>query len=166
MRTIASDRRLRLAIVVLAALLPDCGLAPLPTQWTAAAEPSDGCDERLWGHTYFAEDRLTTIAHCVVVTGIVRDVHLSDDADLVIELATDPRLINGANVSGWLKVEAVCQGAGTQRKHRTACQGYPGPWFLHPRPGTMLRVTGRYVVDRSHGGHMEIHPASRIDVID
>lgn len=159
--------RIRIALLAACIILttPVCGLAPLPTAWTEVAVVATDCDERLWGHTYFAEERLTTVAECVVVEGVVRETHMADDADLIIELQTDPRLVNDKNKHGWLKVEAVCQGTGTQDKHRTACRGYPGPRFAMPRVGSMVRVTGRYVSDRDHGGWMEIHPLSMLEVI-
>lgn len=150
---------------VLTALAVACTLAPIPTQWSGADATAGDCDNRLWEHTYFAEDRLTTVARCITTTGVVRDVHSADDADLIIELDGDRRLVNRSNNHGWLKIEAVCQGPGTQNKHREACRGYPGPWFTPPRVGTTVRVTGRYVADRSHGGHMEIHPLSHLEVL-
>ena len=152
-----------LFIVLIAGLLPHCGLAPLPTAWTEAIVPSSACDERLWGHTYFAEERLSTIHSCVVVEGTVAEAHRAPDGDLIIELRTDERLVNSANKRGLLKVEAVCQTMGTQDKHRRACAGYPGPYFEIPRVGQAVRLTGRYVSDRDHGGHMEIHPLSLLE---
>ena len=160
-------RRLRLALLIIVVSLwaPVCGVAPLPTQWSEVVETSSACDERLWQHTWFAEQRLTTVATCATIEGVVRETHLSDDGDLIIEVQVDPRAVNDSNRNAWLKVEAVCQGHGTQEKHWTACRGYPGPKFRMPRVGTTVRVTGRYVVDRSHGGHMEIHPLSVLEVI-
>jgi hypothetical protein len=140
-------------------------MAPRPKQWVDVAVRATDCDDRLWKHTYAAWRRLATVSRCITVSGIARDVHMAGDGDLIIELETDPRLVNASNVNGWLKVEAVCQGRGSGRKHRSACKGYPGPRFAVPRPGMALRITGRYVADRNHGGHMEIHPVSHIEVL-
>jgi hypothetical protein len=158
----------RAALAAVFVLAADCRLMPLPTEWSDAALPADGCDDRLWGHTWFAEDRLTTVSLCVAVEGTVREAYLSPDGDgdMIIELETDPRLVNHANRNGWLKVEAVCQNTGTQEKHRSACRGFTGPYFAVPPVGTRVRATGRYVADRGHGGHMEIHPLSRLEPLD
>ena len=155
----------RLIAVLALCVFSNCGLAPLPTGWSDAVVLSSACDERLWGHTYFAEERLSTIHACVVVEGIVEESHRAPDGDLIIEMRVDDRLVNSANKRGLLKIEAVCQHPGSQEKHRKACAGYPGPIFLMPRPGNQLRLTGRYVSDRDHGGHMEIHPLSLMEFL-
>lgn len=155
----------RIALAAAFVIATDCRLMPLPTEWSEAAPASASCDDSLWGHTYFAEDRLTTVSPCAVVEGIVRETHDSDDGDRIIELETDPRLVNRANRFGWLHVEIVCQRPGDQPKHRSACQGYPGPFIAPPRPGSRVRITGRYVADRDHGGLMEIHPVSALEVL-
>lgn len=156
--------RLTLALVVVTSV-SGCALARIPPQWGDVAPVAATCDDILWHHTYRAESRLTTVARCVSAVGIVRDTHRAGDGDLIIELETDPRLVNAANVNGWLKVEAVCQTRGDKRKHRNACRWYNGPRFTPPPLGATVRVTGRYVADRRHGGHMEIHPLSRLEVL-
>jgi len=156
--------RLTLPVIALA-VASACAPVRIPPQWRGAASIAVTCDDILWHHTYRAESRLATIERCVTAVGIVRDTHRAGDGDLIIELETDPRLVNAANVNGWLKVEAVCQTRGDKRKHRNACRDYTGPRFTPPPLGATVRVTGRYVADRRHGGHMEIHPLSRLEVL-
>jgi hypothetical protein len=155
----------RIAMALAFVVAADCRLMPLPTEWSDAAPPAEGCDDRLWGHTWFAEDRLTTVSACITAEGTVREVHYASDGDLVFELETDPRLVNHANVKGRLKIEVVCQRTGALSRHRTACAGYPGPFIQPPTSGARVRVTGRYVADRGHGGHMEIHPVSFLEYL-
>lgn len=143
-----------------------CATVHVPNNWTHVSRVSSDCDEDLWHHTFYATRRLKTINHCISVVGIVRETHQSDDGDLIIELETDPRLVNAANEHGWLRLEAVCQIRGAKRKHRRACRGFNGPWFSPPTVGSTVRAIGRYVGDRRHGGHMEIHPLSRLEQLN
>jgi hypothetical protein len=49
--------------------------------------------------------------------------------------------------------------------HVGDCKGFNGPQFLIPKVGDRLKVTGVYAQDIFEGGHTEIHPVYKIEVI-
>ena len=51
------------------------------------------------------------------------------------------------------------------RIHIGDCKGFNGPHFAIPKVGDRLKVTGVYVQDIDEGGHTEIHPVNKIEII-
>ena len=105
----------------------------------------------------YAELRLTVLRRCVTATGVVRDVHRAEDGDAVWNLELDAgqewlvNEVNDAKFGGRLHVEVV-----PMDQNRVPI----------PRDGERATVTGVWVLDHSHGGHLEIHPAVAITIGD
>jgi len=120
-------------------------------------------------HVYHA-DRLHTIEHCKLVTGIVEQVRSERDGDFHIRLRLDPGqelLTNHGNQErqgGDLVVEPICEHPVTQEDAVDACRDFSGG-VPRPHKGMHVRVIGPYVLDVEHGW-MEIHPAVLIEELD
>ena len=129
------------------------------------------CDKSLWEHVYHP-DRLQVIDPCITVSGVIEDFKAEKDGDSHIRLKLDSQysdLINDVNVAfqhGDLVVEVICQNPVYQEDAMQACQNYSNQVFVPPVEGTHVKVTGSYVLDKQHGDWAEIHPVTRIEVIE
>jgi hypothetical protein len=102
-----------------------------------------------------------------------------EDSDLIINLLPDPEFKSLASppntrFTGSIHLEAICQGnnfdpaiglVNGPRIHIGDCKGYNGPHFPIPKVGDRLKVTGVYVQDIGEGGHTELHPVYKIEII-
>jgi hypothetical protein len=141
--------------------VPSAPSAPTPA---AAAAPQ--CDASLWSHVYLPS-RLTVMAACQTMTGIVVSQHTNDDGDIDMRVSPDAPflgLLNAAN-QGTLQVEAICQTTIEPNRPQAAvsCKGFTGTVQIPP-VGALVQVTGTHVLDTNHGW-MEIHPASVITIV-
>ncbi len=151
-----------------------------PTAEAAAPfSATPGCDDSLWDHVYHP-DRLIVKQKCISVTGTIVDatngkrhdgVRKEADGDTHAWLKVDPqfkKLLNAGNVSdeeGNLVFEIVCKFNVTQADAKSSCPtSYHTPVVL-PAVGSHVRVTGSYVQDTYHAKWMEIHPVSKIEII-
>ena len=107
---------------------------------------------------------------CIRVTGTVINIKYEDDGDAHLLLQPDKgqgHLINKANrieKGSYLVVEIICAGKITQGIASGACIGYTNNITV-PEKGQHISVTGSYVKDK-HNGWMEIHPVSKIEVLN
>lgn len=140
-----------------------------------------GCGRHLWEHVY-NPSRLLVRVQCVTVTGTIEDptagwkhpesdgVRHEGDGDTHGWIQLDPRfadLLDAGNMSdekGNLVFELVCHYRVTQEDARPACRDYHDSTAIPP-PGTHVRITGTFVQDDRHAQWNEIHPVSRIEVI-
>jgi uncharacterized protein YgiM (DUF1202 family) len=146
---------------------------------TAAAGPG-GCDEKLWNHVYNPH-RLIVKQRCIAVTGTIVDasngkssdgVRHEQDADTHGWLKVDSEfesLLNPGNMSnegGNLVFEIVCKYTPPkQADAKPACASYSSPIKI-PAVGSHVRIVGAYVRDTNHAQWMEIHPVTKIEVIN
>lgn len=137
------------------------------------------CTDALWKHVYNPE-RLIVKKRCASVTGTIVDathgkhkngVRHEADGDTHGWLRLDPgqgKYLNAGNRSdegGNLVFEIVCYYRVTQKDAIDACKGFKNAVKLPP-VGTHVRITGSWVQDTNHAKWMEIHPVSRIDLLD
>lgn len=128
------------------------------------------CNKSLWNRVY-KPDRLHVINPCVTVTGIIENITAEKDGDSHINLKLDlqySNLVNDANMRdqhGDLVLEVICQNPVYQADAVQSCENYTNYVFIPLREGTHIRVDGSYVTDLRHGWN-EIHPVSRIEVVD
>ncbi|MFN2582607.1 MAG: hypothetical protein ABR498_07690 [Candidatus Dormibacteria bacterium] len=144
--------------------------APVSTP-TATPVPVTECSPSAWVHVY-RPSRLTVLADCVTVSGIIEMQHPEPDGDVHVLLHLDggqrcdgKQCTNEKNSSsqlGDLVVEPVCEHEVTQADAVAACSGYENPIAV-PSMGAHIRVTGPWVVDTQHGW-LEIHPAEQLIV--
>jgi hypothetical protein len=138
------------------------------------------CDPEIAKHVYHP-DRLkiaqAMAGSCITVAGVWMDAshgkwhdhcRHEKDGDAHCWLKPDEdKYINAENrksQDGNLVVEPVCRYFVSQPDAKAACKGFKQKIFL-PKPGDRVRVTGVWVLDTAHG-HMEIHPVSKIEVIE
>lgn len=126
------------------------------------------CNTSLWTHVYNPA-RLKVANRCIAVRGTVDESSADDDGDQHLLLKLDPgqdqllKKKNRTKKNGDLVAEIVCVNHVKLKKARAACAGYSNQ-ILPPPVGAHVTVTGTYVID-SHNGWAEIHPVSRVDVI-
>ena len=139
------------------------------------------------------EHRFIVIRHCVTVTGRVIWTHyFNDDGDANFNVQLDPpfaaMLAQGNYNPSYLSkaytkeqkagiapgiagihVEAVCQGPVTSNltENVGACNGYNGPYFVLPKLGEHVSITGRYLIEypEVQGGLAELHPAYDVHLV-
>ena len=143
-------------------------------QQAAAAEGfvTTGCDETLWEHVYHPQ-RLAIVEKCIAVTGIIHHVKKEPDGDEHIQLQLDSQfegLLNGRNRTAQadcLILEPICQNPVTQADAVDACRDFHSAVELPTESHAHVRVLGSYVLDTDKPGHgwMEIHPVTRIEVV-
>jgi hypothetical protein len=140
-----------------------------------------GCGDSLWEHVYHPS-RLLVKADCVAVTGILVDAtahqshHSPDgvrherDGDTHGWLKVDSQftnLINAGNDSaedGNLVFELVCHYPVSQTDAEPACAAFADHTVIPP-VGSHVAITGTFVQEKNHKKWNEIHPVSRIVVI-
>jgi len=139
----------------------------------AAAKPlvTIGCDDSLSQHVYNPQ-RIQVVEKCIAVTGTIHHVKKEQDGDEHIQLTLDSGfsgLLNDKNNAAQatcLVVEPICQNAVTQPDAMAACRDFHSDVDI-PKKGAHVRVLGSYVWDTESGhGWMEIHPATKIEVIE
>jgi hypothetical protein len=145
---------------------------------TTTVAGSTGCDDSLWDHVYNPQ-RLIVKQKCVTVTGTIVDATAGKQSDGVRHeadgdthgwLRVDQQfagLLNAGNKSsegGNLVFEIVCEFPVTQADAVSACQAFNNSVKIPP-VGTRVRITGSYVQDTNHAKWMEVHPVSKIEVI-
>ena len=140
-----------------------------------------GCGDSLWEHVYHPT-RLLVKADCVTVTGILVDAtahqahHRPDgvrhepDGDTHGWLKVDSEfanLINPGNVSdedGNLVFELVCHYTVSQTDAQPTCAGFTDHTVIPP-VGSHVAITGTFIQEKNHKKWNEIHPVSRIVVV-
>lgn len=147
--------------------IPDVNLAAHP-----------GCDPSLWNHVYHSQ-RLIVKQSCIEVTGKIVDatngkkpdgVRHEADGDTHGWLNVDPQfknLLNAGNIQeegGNLVFEIVCKFPVTQADAVSACKGYQSNIQIPP-VGSHVRIIGSYDLDTNHAQWMEIHPVTKIELI-
>ena len=152
-------------------------LAFLLSASICSAVSGQTCDKTLAKHVYNPQ-RLVTKAPCVTLTGVIVDAshgknkdgcrHEADgDGHCWLKLDSgQERFINDENrknQDGNLVFEPMCRYRVTQKDALAACKGWKQPLVLPP-VGSHVKVTGVWVLDHQHG-HLELHPASSIEVI-
>lgn len=145
----------------------------------APAAAAQQCDQTLWQHVYH-QPRLKILAPCVAVSGTVVDathgrkkdgVRHEADGDTHGWLKVDPefeKYLNAGNrdaEAGNLVFEVICQFRVTQADAKAACQGFHSSITL-PAVGCRVRITGALVEDQEHAQWNEIHPVSKIEVLN
>ena len=132
-------------------------------------QTSDECNPSFWDHVYNPQ-RLQVIDMCTSVSGIVETMRGEDDGDYRIGLALDSEyayMINDANRKsqhGNLVVEIICQLKVTDLDAKKACSNFVHTVYI-PMLGMHVKVTGSYVLDKDHFGWAEIHPVTKLEVI-
>lgn len=138
----------------------------------AAAKPlaTTGCDDTLWQHVYHPQ-RLVVVEKCISVTGTIHHGKKEPDGDEHIQVQVDSAfsgLLNDKNNTvqqSSLVIEPICQNAVTQTDAMAACRDFHSDVDI-PKKGERVRVLGSYVWDTESGhGWMEIHPVTKIDII-
>ena len=134
-----------------------------------SSNASVDCDKSFWKYVY-NPDRLQVITKCKVVTGVIEESHADEDGDQHMLLKLDKGqkdLLTNRNIQkkqGDLVIEAVCANKVTLKKVGNTCEGYINKIQI-PQPGAHVKVTGSYVID-SHNGWAEIHPITKIEVLE
>jgi hypothetical protein len=124
------------------------------------------CDDALWTPVYL-RDRLRVLDACQAVSGVVADVGLEPDGDLVMELIPDPQyaaILRPGNRSnpdahGHLIVEVPCQGPTTEAAPRVACASFSGARIAVPTMGSHIVAAAHWVEDLNHAAWGELHGA-------
>lgn len=136
----------------------------------AKAFVATGCDDSLWEHVYHPQ-RLKVVEKCISVTGTIHHVKKEADGDDHIQVRLDPEfrhLLNARNKAAQadaLVVEPICQNPVTQADAQEACRDFHSTVEVPPK-GSHVRVLGSYVLDaEARHGWMEIHPVTRIEVV-
>lgn len=139
------------------------------------------CDANLWKHVY-NPSRLTVHEACVSVTGQIADathgkrkdgIRHEADGDCHGWLTLDvwpvdqSKYLNAGNFSdeeGNLVFEIVCMFPVTQKDAIVSCKGFKNGVVLPP-VGSHVRITGSWVQDDNHAHWNEIHPVTKIEVM-
>ena len=154
---------------------------------SSAAQPTPSCNPKLWNHV-FTRTRLEIITKCTSVTGTVISSFQVNDGDQHIQLLPDNQyltLLNQKNIELQLcplVIDPICAHDPSKLNNATlldagidladgevenqsiyACRGFVSKVYI-PKVGEHVRVTGSYVLDKYHGW-MEIHPATKIEVL-
>jgi hypothetical protein len=124
------------------------------------------CDDALWSRVYL-RDRLRVLNNCAAASGIVADVGLERDGDLVMELIPDPlytNLLRPGNLSDpnahqHLIVEVPCQGPTPDAAPSAACAQFTGAKVAPPPLGSHIAAAAHWVEDRNHSSWGELHGA-------
>jgi hypothetical protein len=124
------------------------------------------CDDALWTPVYL-RDRLRVLDACQAISGIVADVGLETDGDLVMELIPDPQYISilrpgnrsNPDAHGHLIVEVPCQGPTTEAAPRVACASFTGTRIPVPTMGSHIVAAAHWVEDLNHAAWGELHGA-------
>jgi hypothetical protein len=132
----------------------------------ALKEAAVGCDDALWVCVY-GRDRLKVLDPCQAASGIVADVGLEADGDLVLELVPDAPyvgLLRPGNRSdpgahNHLIVEVPCQGSTAEAEPQRMCSQFKGSKIRPPEVGTHIVAAARWVEDRNHSSWGELHGA-------
>jgi hypothetical protein len=130
---------------------------------------SSDCDTSLWARVYNPE-RLEVYNKCVTVTGVIEESAADADGDQHMLLRLDKgyeSYINSRNEKkkdGCLVIEAVCVNEVKKKKVGKVCEGYINNVLL-PGLGSHVNVTGSFVND-SHNGWNEIHPITKIEILN
>lgn len=152
-------------------LLLGAGILTLvfPPAVSSSSATTVDCNASMWTHVYNPA-RLRQVAKCITATGVVDESAVDDDGDqhflLKLDAGQDGLLKkkNKTKKNGDLVVEIVCANRVILKKAKAACKGYSNQ-IASPAIGAHVRVTGSYVID-THNGWAEIHPVSRIDLIE
>jgi hypothetical protein len=126
------------------------------------------CDPEIWKHVY-NPSRLKVIKDCITVSGVITESHAEADGDQHLLLKPDggnESLLtrkNLKNKKGNLVIEAVCVNNITEKKVGSACKGYVNHISI-PSVGAHVKVSGSLVLD-THNGWNEIHPISKIEIL-
>ena len=127
------------------------------------------CDKEYWKYVY-NPSRLKVIDKCKTVTGIIEESSADEDGDQHMLLKLDngqEDLLTPKNIKkkqGNLVIEAVCANKTTLAKVGNTCNGYINKIQI-PKPGEHVRVTGSLVND-THNGWNEIHPITKIEILN
>lgn len=147
---------------------------------TTTTSSGGGCDPNLLKAMLHPNDKGMRLqfGECITVTGTVvgqTDPHYAPDGDMVFALKLDPQYSqyvneknNAAKYQGGIWCEAECQvkNTSTDPWHKGDCSvGGPFPKFRLPKRGDRLKVTGLHTIDMGEGGHAEIHPVSKIELL-
>jgi hypothetical protein len=124
------------------------------------------CDDALWAPVYL-RDRLRVLDTCRAVSGVVADVGIESDGDLVMELIPDPQFVailrpgnkNNPDAHGHLIVEVPCQGPTIEPAPRAACATFSGAKFSVPAVGAHIVAAAHWVEDLNHAAWGELHGA-------
>jgi hypothetical protein len=146
---------------------------------SASAQSTSTCDTTLWVHVYNPK-RLIIHDACISVTGTIVDathgkrkdgLRHEGDGDTHGWLKLDPMfkgLVNAGNVSdedGNLVFEVICKYRVTQKDAIAPCRAFTSSVVIPP-VGSHVRITGSYVQDQEHAKWMEIHPVTKIEVLE
>ena len=129
-------------------------------------EQSVVCDDALWTPVYL-RDRLRVLDACRAVSGVVADVGIESDGDLVMELIPDPQFVailrpgnkSNPDAHGHLIVEVPCQGPTTEPAPRAACATFTGAKIAVPAVGAHIVAAAHWVEDLNHAAWGELHGA-------
>ncbi len=164
------SRSLALRIAVVTCIVSVGIVLSTKSSFAILARTADSsCDASLWKRVY-NPTRLSQVKSCITAIGTVAESNADDDGDQHFLLKLDKgqkALLNKRNMKkkdGNLVVEIVCANPVMLKKVKQTCDGYKNT-VLMPQVGSHVRVTGTYVID-GHNGWAEIHPASRIELIN
>ena len=129
-------------------------------------EQSVVCDDALWSPVYL-RDRLRVLDACKAVSGVVADVGIESDGDLVLELIPDPQFVailrpgnkSNPDAHGHLIIEVPCQGPTTEAAPRAACASFSGARIQVPTMGSHIVAAAHWVEDLNHAAWGELHGA-------
>lgn len=124
------------------------------------------CDDSLWGRVYL-RDRLRVLDACQAASGIVADVGVEPDGDLVMEIIPDapyagllrPGNRTNPDAHNHLVVEVPCQGPTTETDASAACAHFTGQKVPIPSLGAHIVAAAHWVEDRNHSSWGELHGA-------
>jgi len=124
------------------------------------------CDDALWSPVYL-RDRLRVLSNCQSASGMVADMGIESDGDLVMELIPDPpytNLLRPGNMTDpdahkHLVVEVPCQSASRESAPTAACVGFTGAKIAPPPIGSHIAAAAHWVEDRNHSSWGELHGA-------
>jgi hypothetical protein len=150
---------------------PDCAGTASVGRKACAIELKEApvtCDDTLWNRIYL-RDRLHLLNQCQAASGIVVDLGLEPDGDLVMELIPDSPYTsllrpgnNSADAHGHLVVEVPCQGATMEDSPRAACAHFTGTKVQVPKLGDHIVAAAPWVEDLNHSRWGELHGARLI----
>jgi hypothetical protein len=130
---------------------------------------SGECGKTWWGRVY-SPKRLVIQEACVTVRGTVIKTRYVLDGDAIVIVTLDPkyaRLSNERNDEGYgkdtLELEIICRHP-VFKFFVFRCWTCKNKISL-PRVGDYIEADGSYILDTRHG-HMEIHPVTRITVLN
>jgi len=148
----------------------------------ATKAKTTGCGKTIASHVYKPQ-RLHVFSNCIAVTGTIVDAtapqstHRTDgvrkegDGDTHGWLRLDQEwkgLLNTGNMTdedGNLVYEIVCFFPVTQENAKKSCPKSYKNKIVLPAVGTRVEMHGAFVRDENHQHWMEIHPVTKIKVI-